>query len=72
MMNEEVQELLRKCTKQNPCLFARNGTLKYGLFLFFAFYFKEGLFQLWESILKYYDIHLKLQYKVAIKYHLLK
>ena len=35
-------------------------------------YFKQGLSQMWESILKYYEIHLKLQYKVLIQYHPVK
>lgn len=36
-------------------------------FLFSAFYFKQGLSQMWKSTLKYYKIHLNIQYKVPVK-----
>lgn len=58
--------------QSKPIFICKKWNIEIRSFLFSAFYFKQGLSQMWESILKYYEIHLKLHYKVPIKYHLVK
>lgn len=57
--------------KAKPTFICKKWITEIRYFLF-SFYFKQGLSQMWEGSLKYYEIHLKLQYKVLIKYHLVK